>query len=54
MDVVMVNPLFKTSLSTLDVLIELILKKQELIRQTTSLNLTASENSDSKVVLVTQ
>ncbi|PIM96241.1 Serine hydroxymethyltransferase [Candidatus Hodgkinia cicadicola] len=53
MNVVTVNPLFKTSLSTLDVLVESILKN-ELIRQTTSLNLIASENLVSKAVLEAQ
>ncbi|PIM95036.1 Serine hydroxymethyltransferase [Candidatus Hodgkinia cicadicola] len=53
MDVAMVNPLFKRNLSTLDILVESILKN-ELVRQATSLNFIASENLVSKAVLEAQ
>ncbi len=49
----MVNPLFKRNLSTLDILVESILKN-ELVRQATSLNFIASENLVSKAVLEAQ
>ncbi|PIM96231.1 Serine hydroxymethyltransferase [Candidatus Hodgkinia cicadicola] len=53
MNVVTVNQFFKTSLSKSDVIVDSILKN-ELIRQTTSVNLIASENLVSRAVLEAQ